>query len=171
MKRRPFTLVELLTVMVIIMILAGMVLGGASFAQRKARHSRTLAQIKIIEIAFTQYNTDWGFYPQQATAGPLSATFWDSIVSPNGRAYIEFGPQGFAYDDTNGNQQRDNGEAVKDPYGNPFYYQCPGTMNTETFDVWSMGMDGAHGDAGTSVSDAQCMGANDSDDVSNWKRN
>ncbi len=46
-----FTLVELLTVMTIIAILAGLVLGTFKFVQEKAARSRAEAEIKALEAA------------------------------------------------------------------------------------------------------------------------
>jgi len=58
-----FTLVELLTVMTIIGILAGLVLGTFKFVQEKAARSRAEAEIKAMEAAMESYKADNGAYP------------------------------------------------------------------------------------------------------------
>ena len=54
-----------------------------------------------------------------------------------------------------------------DPFEGAYFYQCPGVMNTGSYDLWSMGPDGKHGDGGTTVSNAQNRDEND--DITNWK--
>jgi len=48
-------------------------------------------------------------------------------------------------------------EELKDAWGNPYEYRCPGEMNPEGYDLWSRGPDGK--DDG---------GKEGSDDVKNW---
>jgi len=62
-----FTLIELLTVMAIIVVLAGLVLMGAGWAQKKAGSSRAEAEIKAMSIACESYKTDQGIYPLPKT--------------------------------------------------------------------------------------------------------
>ena len=63
-----------------------------------------------------------------------------------------------------------SGADVIDSYGNPIYYLCPGKMNAKTFDIWSTGRDGKHGNNGAGVSAAQTV-SEDTDDINNWTRN
>jgi general secretion pathway protein G len=44
-------------------------------------------------------------------------------------------------------------DVPKDPWGNYYQYQYPGTHNTNSYDCWSMGPDGQNGTA---------------DDIGNW---
>jgi len=61
--RRGFTLVELLVVIVIIGILAGLVVGLSGTASRKMRESRTRAELAAIETAIEAYKAKFGHYP------------------------------------------------------------------------------------------------------------
>jgi len=69
-----FTLVELLTVMTIIGILAGLVLGTFAFAQEKGARSRAQAEISAMEAALESYKADNGEYPRGANSDGLNST-------------------------------------------------------------------------------------------------
>lgn len=66
-----FTLIELLTVMTIIGILAGLVLGTFKFVQEKAARSRAEAEIKAMEAGLESYKADNGAYPDNSTTQGL----------------------------------------------------------------------------------------------------
>jgi len=61
-----FTLVELLTVMVIILILAGLVMGTVGYTQKKAARSRAEAELNAMASACESYKADNGDYPRSA---------------------------------------------------------------------------------------------------------
>jgi prepilin-type N-terminal cleavage/methylation domain-containing protein len=63
-----FTLIELLTVMAIIVVLAGLVLGTVGLANSKAARARTQAEIKELETALTAYQGDMGGFPRNAAS-------------------------------------------------------------------------------------------------------
>ena len=63
-SHHAFTLIELLAVMVIILILAGLILNIAGNAQYKAAMSRATAEIKQMETACESYKIDNGTYPR-----------------------------------------------------------------------------------------------------------
>ncbi len=67
-RRSGFTLVELLTVMAIIAILAALTLQVSGYVQRKAASARAEAEIKAMEAACEAYKSDNGIYP----GGPTS---------------------------------------------------------------------------------------------------
>jgi general secretion pathway protein G len=48
-------------------------------------------------------------------------------------------------------------EELKDPWGNPYEYRCPGEVNEDSYDLWSRGPNGE--DDG---------GKEGSDDIKNW---
>ena len=68
-----FTLVELLTVMTIIAILAGLVLGTFKFVQEKAARSRAEAEIKAMEAGLESFKADNGTYPDNGETRGLNA--------------------------------------------------------------------------------------------------
>jgi general secretion pathway protein G len=124
-----FTLLELLVVLVIIGLLAGIV-GPRYFAQVGKSQTKTArAQIEALEQALEQYRIDVGHFPtgteglQALTAAPAGEAGW---AGP----YLK--------------------KAVpKDPWGRPFVYQEPGTHGE--VDLTSYGKDGKPGGSGDNV--------------------
>src|SRR5271170_4348492 len=57
-----FTLVELLAVLIIIAILAGLIVGAGKYALTKGATSRAQAEIAAMENALEHYKTDNGYY-------------------------------------------------------------------------------------------------------------
>jgi type II secretory pathway pseudopilin PulG len=68
-----FTLVELLGVIVVIGILAGITLGGAGAVRRQAAVGQAKAEIAALEAACARFQTELGFYPTNTTANPTTA--------------------------------------------------------------------------------------------------
>ncbi|MEZ5326171.1 MAG: prepilin-type N-terminal cleavage/methylation domain-containing protein [Verrucomicrobiales bacterium] len=61
-----FTLIELMVVVTIIVLLAGMTVAITTAVQNKARRSKTSAIIKAIDNSLERYRTDNGDYPRPA---------------------------------------------------------------------------------------------------------
>ncbi|HWL51159.1 MAG TPA: prepilin-type N-terminal cleavage/methylation domain-containing protein [Chthoniobacteraceae bacterium] len=64
--RYGFTLLELLTVIGIIVVLAALILGGMSYAQRKAASSRAAAEISALSNLIEAFKADFGDYPRSS---------------------------------------------------------------------------------------------------------
>ncbi len=64
---RAFTLIEMLVVMVIILILAGLILSVAGNASYKASFSRAQSEIQQMTTAMENYRVDNGTYPRDST--------------------------------------------------------------------------------------------------------
>ena len=60
---KSFTLVELLAVMLVIIVLAGISIGVANFTQKKMQTQITRTQLALLGAALENYKADWGFYP------------------------------------------------------------------------------------------------------------
>ena len=67
-----FTLVELLGVIVVIGILAGITLGGAGAVRRQAAVGQAKAEIAALEAACARFQSELGFYPSNTSADPSS---------------------------------------------------------------------------------------------------
>ena len=72
---QAFTLIEMLTVMAVIAILASLIVSVQGFAQRKAATSRAEAEIKTMAAACESYKADFGSYPRDVD----SDTYTDKL--------------------------------------------------------------------------------------------
>gem|GEM_PF-6830758 len=138
--RRPrlasFTLIELMIVVAVIGLIAGIVLAAAGGVQKKAARDQTTAEIKTLCTALERYRADNGSYP--STSGQASRTaVYSSLTN-----YMAF--------QTNRISGSGTSAQYLDPYGQPYWYQSPSTRTTgslmsggqDSFDVWSVGADG-----------------------------
>lgn len=64
-----FTLIELVIVIAIISILAGMILAGIAKAVERSKNVGTATLMKNIDLACRTYFNDWGKYPPDANTG------------------------------------------------------------------------------------------------------
>src|SRR5438132_13864187 len=65
---RAFTVIELLVVITIIIILAGLILSTVGYVQKKGARSRAEAEMAAMSAALESYKADNGIYPRDATA-------------------------------------------------------------------------------------------------------
>jgi general secretion pathway protein G len=125
-----FTLIEIMAVVLIIGLLGGIV-GVVIFGQvDQARVTTARTQIKQIESALEFYRLDNGRYP--TTEQGLRALVEKPTSAPEPRRWRREG-------------YLQGGAVPTDPWGEPFQYEQPGTRNPYTFDLWSLGADGAPG--------------------------
>lgn len=136
MKQRGFTLVELIIVMAIIGILAGVVLVNVGPQRSKANRTRALADISQMDSALEIYHADNGIYP--TTQQGLAALIAQPSTPPAPRNW-------------QGPYLKNRSSVPKDPWGNEYFYQSPGQKNTNSFDILSYGADGRAGGAGNDV--------------------
>lgn len=81
---RGFTLIEMLTVMLVIAILAGIVLSVNGLVQNKAARSRAEGEINALKLACENYKADNGTPPRNADTDALDARV---SGNPNNSAY------------------------------------------------------------------------------------
>ena len=156
-----FTLIELLAVITIIILLAGIIIGTATYANRKSLESKTKSQLHQISMALELYNRDWGYYPgspmDEARYYTISHTC-DIATSNNNaslyRALTNRDSTGAVYLEMKSDMVQSVvivtgvlttyvGNAMIDPYGNLWgYYNGRSTnqFNPRTFDLWSFGL-------------------------------
>ncbi|HEY7530761.1 MAG TPA: type II secretion system major pseudopilin GspG [Gemmatimonadota bacterium] len=126
-----FTLIEIMVVVIIIGLLAVLVaprvIGRLSTAKDKAAR----AQIELFGTALDSYRLDNGVYP--TTQQGLEALWSRPTTAPAPRNWT--GPY---------LRKR----VPPDPWGNAYVYRSPGEANPDSYDLVSLGRDGAPGGEG-----------------------
>ena len=118
---RAFTLIELLLVLVILGILAAIVVPKFSGRTEQARITAARTQISAFSTALDAFEVDNGYYPKgrdgllDLVQQPRDAQNWRG-------PYLK--------------------EVPKDPWDNDYVYECPGKMNSSSYDLTSVGPDG-----------------------------
>ncbi len=135
-----FTLIEVMVVLVILGILAGLIIPRIMERPEEARRMKAEMQIKAMETALRMYKLDNGFYP--TTEQGLEA-----LVSPpsSGRRPTAWRQGGYL----------EKGRVPLDPWKNPYVYISPGRHGD--FDLMSYGADGEPGGEGKDA------------DINNWE--
>ena len=123
-----FTLIELMVVVVILGILAGMLVPKLMGRTDQAKAIKAKVDIVALETALKLYRLDNGNYP--STTEGLQAL----VTPPEGNSNYSQG--GYL----------DKGKVPKDPWGNDYIYLSPGS-NGE-FDISSYGADNISGGTG-----------------------
>ena len=135
-----FTLIELMVVMVILGILAGLIVPRIMDRPEEARRTKAGVQIQSIEQALKLYKIDNGQYP--TTEQSLQALVEPPAVGNLAKKWRTGG-------------YLEKGKVPKDPWDNEFVYISPGLHGD--FDLSSYGPDGQAGGEGKDA------------DVNNWE--
>lgn len=108
-RRAGFTLIEILLVVVIIGILAGIGIPAISGKSEKAKIAQAQANIVTLSSGLAIYEMNNGTYPASL----------DGLLDESKAGYPFL----------------DKKAIPKDPWGKPFSYQAPGGNNTHKFDL------------------------------------
>jgi general secretion pathway protein G len=121
-RRSAFTLIELLLVLVILAVLAGIVIPKFAGRSDQARATAAKTQITSFETAID------AFYLDNNDQYPTNEQGLEALTqtSPKGT------PAAFK-------------SIPNDPWGRPYVYKNPGTHNDKSYDVYSLGKDGVEG--------------------------
>ena len=153
-----FTVVELLVVMTIILVLAGLILASSGFVQNKGKRARAGAEIAALSAALENYRADNGVYPRNAKTdalkarapeadayAPASLHLYEQLAGASegsrmstAKSYFTFKPDQLSPAD-----QTENVTFIRDPFGNSYGYSTASQLNpadgyNPTFDLWSM---------------------------------
>jgi prepilin-type N-terminal cleavage/methylation domain-containing protein len=144
--RRAFTLIELIVVVAIIIVLAGLVLSTVGYVQKKGARSRAETEISAMSAACESYKADNGIYPRDNTTNQYTDTLdarqnfdatqtvyqnaslylYDALFgatsgsrTPNAgaRSYFTFKPNQLSPSD-----QAQPVAFIRDPFGNSYGY-------------------------------------------------
>jgi type II secretion system protein G len=162
-----FTLIEVLVVIAIIIVLAGLVLSTVGYVQKKGERSRAETEIAAMSAACESYKADNGIYPRESASTDvlnaqnsgnptnyqtaslylykqLSGDSNANLQPPAGaKTYFSFKPQMLdGTRDANGNLT--SVTYIRDPFRNSYGYstiQAATGISTDgynpTFDLWS----------------------------------
>jgi general secretion pathway protein G len=137
-RTSAFTLLEILVVLAIIGLLAGLAVNNADkiFGQSQEAVVKVFVRDSL-KTSLIRYKIDMGDYP--STAEGIQAL----LTAPANKTDKWHGP----YMDTTGNK------LPVDPWSEPYQYRYPGTKNKDGYDLYSKGKDRADGT---------------DDDIGNW---
>ena len=168
-----FSLMELMVVVAIIVLLAGLTIAGMGFIEGKKARDTAAVQVKLIENALQNYHSDNRSYPQHLDPTGergdevlYKYLYWDGYVDRENGGVIympEFDPENNTKGGQAWMQDTDAQARIVDPWGNYYRYRsgdAPDAQNVD-FDLWSCGPDGRT-NADPDHQDSQ-------DDIVNWK--
>jgi general secretion pathway protein G len=134
-----FTLIELMVVLVILGVLAGLIVPRIMGRPEEARRMKAKIQIHSLETALQLYKLDNGNYPN--TEQGLQSLVEAPAAGDLAKSWREGG-------------YLEKGKVPKDPWGNDYIFLSPGTRGD--FDLISYGPDGVAGGDGKN------------EDINNW---
>lgn len=146
--RPGFTLIEMLAVITIIVILAGVVVGGMGFVKDKQNQSKAELQVKLIASALERYKLATGSYPASIdpqgrgnTNDLYRALYWEGAQEgSNGEIYLpDLDPDHNGQGWTEGTGEN---VIIVDPWGSEYRYRSGESARNPDFDLWSVGKDG-----------------------------
>ena len=130
-RRRGFTLIELIVVIIVLGLLAGLVAPQIFGRVSEAKSITARTQIELLGAALDSYRLDNGSYPtteqglaalrDKPTSGPVPANWRGPYLRK---------------------------DIPLDPWGRAYVYTFPGVRNKNSFDLLSFGRDGKPGGDG-----------------------
>lgn len=127
-RRRGFTLLELLVVMFILVLLAGVATVAYTKHIEEAKHVKAKADIDTLDTAIKTYHIQNGAYPPSLDALRTKPSGED-LPNWNG-PYLEK-------------------PVPDDPWNQPYHYVVPGDKNSNSYDLYTLGKDGKEGGSGS----------------------
>ena len=139
-RSRGFTLIEILVVIVVLGVLAGLVAPNVFRHVFTAKDAAARSQIEMLGAALDAYRLDNGRYP--TTEQGLAALWREPTIEPRPANWR--GPY----------LRKD---VPLDPWNHPYVFRSPGEANPWSYDLLSYGEDGQPG------------GEGDAGDITSWQ--
>ena len=161
--RGAFTIIEVLIVITVILVFAGLILATSGYVQTKGNRSRAEAEIAAISTALENYKADNGIYPIDAANGTTNTLDARTMFNPTAAQYAAASV--FLYKELSGDpignrtpteksyfsfkpnmllpkNQAQTVSAIADPFGHSYGYSTayqanPAKGYNPTFDLWS----------------------------------
>jgi prepilin-type N-terminal cleavage/methylation domain-containing protein len=163
---RAFTLIELIVVIAIIVVLAGLILSTMGYVQKKGARARAETEIAAMSAALESYKADNGIYPRDSQTDLLNSTNdgnpahystacrymygevtgdrdFDGATDSGSKSYFTLKPASLLRADMSQPPSSSNQvTGIRDPFGNSYGYStmmaASGTGGyNPTFDLWS----------------------------------
>ena len=125
-KRSGFTLLELMIVMFILLLLAGLSISFFGGMQEDAKKKTTLTYVKLLESAVDQYYMTVGRCPPNL----------DALINP---------PQDLPDPGKWAGPYILDSASDTDPWGNQYMYEIGTQRSRKGYAIWSLGPDGSDG--------------------------
>ncbi|MCC6361765.1 MAG: type II secretion system major pseudopilin GspG [Phycisphaerales bacterium] len=127
-RRRAFTLLEVLMVIVILGVLAALIVPQFAGTGDKAKRDLTAAQIEGLGNDLERFKMHCDRYPttDEGLAALLTKPDAEELATKWGGPYIK--------------------KPAVDAWSNPLEYRSPGQYNEGSYDLWSRGPNGQEGD-------------------------
>jgi len=137
--KKGFTLIEIMIVVLILGLLAGLVMPNLIGQTDKAKQKLVCIQMKMLGDSLKSFKMQYGHYP--STMEGLKAL----IKNPNSEEYSDYPQDGFL----------DANSVPKDTWNHPYIY----INNDEQFDIISLGADNKEGGNGINkdIKYSQCQ--------------
>jgi type II secretory pathway pseudopilin PulG len=161
-----FTLIELIVVIAVIIVLAGLVLATSGYVVNKGRRSRAETEIAAMSAGLESYKADNAIYPRSAASDSLDArsnfdssnyqaacadlyaqltgdSDYDDVPDAGIKTYMAFKPNMKGLPDKSQPPGATNKTFIQDPFGNSYGYStaCQNDAATGynlTFDLWTI---------------------------------
>ena len=182
MKKKNFTLVELLCAVALVVILAGIGFSAYSYASYRGKEAATKSLITRLGAALETLKTKHGFYPaangysnitltQDSNTGLITKVSFGSHEISNAAQLKSFLS---VVDGESLKKHLSNNMTLTDAWGGEIKYKYPGSINTVKFDIIAPGADGEftrsnQNSPGSTIDNYKENGEWACDDIANFK--
>lgn len=142
-KSSRFTMFELMAVMVIIILMAGIVIKFSSTSGHAAAEAETKTMIARLCLLNESYKARYGHYVPQGSGNYIVVPTQNKASDRNAKEE-DFFREDYEYFKARASSLQAEGYAVTDAFGTQIYYRYPGEVNQEGYDLISYGPNGVN---------------------------